>query len=866
MVSKIIAFHTDQLSERGTEIALFDYAYFNEKMFGNKSIIFYQENNSNSNEKVIQRFKNTFECYSYTEFCEIDNYIKKLNIHYFYNIKNDRLNKGQRVNGCINLNHAVFELEPHGDVYASISQELCDIFKINVPVVPHMINIQKHDENMRSILNIPENAIVFGRYGGFYEFDITDVYYAIAEILDRRQDIYFIFANTRIFYNHPRIFYLDTIIDLNEKTKFINTCNAMIHARSYGESFGLAIGEFSTLNKPVVTTFGKYNTHIKILADKGIIFRSKDELLNIFMNIENIIRCREDWNAYKDYTPEIVMKQFMEIFFYDKPLPLTNAVNISNLRKKIVVLIIYNEKDSYNEMKKINDEYLLFLEKNSQIMKYVNVFYITFKNLNGQEYLIDGNILYIHGEETFLPGVLNKTLDAMNVITNNLNVQYDFILRSNVSTVINYYSLFRYIEELNICKKFAYIGPFSTLNWLDPTCGFVDNTYFGSIYCEGTFILMNKELVINMIENREKILISIIDDVSIGCYVSTLGDLQNICIKDKMCLNYAYRNNDHVNKIAYYNNQNKSNRHIDINNFKQEIREIKKIYEKQYSIVIPIRPNTCIDQCKTYFKLLNKYLHFTDVYRIYVITSEEYGEIIKQNINSLEVCDKINFIDEVTLQNMDELPNVQIKNWYYQQLLKLKIASHIKTNYYLILDIDMFLIKPLKYEDMFFENKIIYAHECFPHNNPPGYTNRKWWENSCNLFNISVEKLYDMKNLMGVTPQLLITNVVNELISFLIQKFGLEWEKVLMQHGFTEFSLYWIYILERNLDKLYTVLGKPLLDVDEKENVLHHNTNETIIKTIENAIENRTFHFLVVQGWLNIDFSVYSYLLPVNDT
>jgi hypothetical protein len=75
-----------------------------------------------------------------------------------------------------------------------------------------------------------------------------------------------------------------------------------------------------------------------------------------------------------------------------------------------------------------------------------------------------------------------------------------------------------------------------------------------------------------------------------------------------------------------------------------------------------------------------------------------------------------------------------------------------------------------------------------------------------------------------------------------------------------------LYVLERKLDKLYTVSGIPLLDVDEKENVLHPTTNENIIKTIENAIQNRTFHFLVVQGWLNIDFSVYSYLLPVNDS
>ena len=158
-----------------------------------------------------------------------------------------------------------------------------------MPVVPHMINIPVHDEHMREELHIPVDAIVIGRYGGLYQFDIGMAHEAIKEILDKKEDIYFLFANTHVFYTHPRIIYLNTIVNLHDKAKFINTCNAMIHARSDGESFGLAIGEFSTLNKPVITTYGYFNAHIKLLGDKGIIFTTKDQLVSILFGIKNII-------------------------------------------------------------------------------------------------------------------------------------------------------------------------------------------------------------------------------------------------------------------------------------------------------------------------------------------------------------------------------------------------------------------------------------------------------------------------------------------------------------------------------------------------------------------------------------------------
>jgi GR25 family glycosyltransferase involved in LPS biosynthesis len=311
---KIIGFHTDQISERGTEIAVYDYAYYNEKLYGNKSIIFYHHNNINTNFKAVEKFNSQFECYGYNKFEDIQEIVDKLNIKYFYNIKNDTQNKNQKIKNCINLNHAVFRLNPHGDKYASISEYLCEKYNINVPVVPHMINLPNHTENMRNELNISNEMVVIGRYGGFGQFDINIAHEGIIKILELKDDIIFVFANTRPFHNHPRIIYLDTIIDLYKKVKYINTCDAMIHARSDGETFGLSIGEFSTFNKPVITTSGYFNCHFKLLGDKGLYFHSVDELVNIFMNIENIIKSRSDWNAYKDYSPEKVMKQFMKVF------------------------------------------------------------------------------------------------------------------------------------------------------------------------------------------------------------------------------------------------------------------------------------------------------------------------------------------------------------------------------------------------------------------------------------------------------------------------------------------------------------------------------------------------------------------------
>ena len=91
----------------------------------------------------------------------------------------------------------------------------------------------------------------------------------------------------------------------------------MIHARGMGETFGLAVAEFSIKNKPVITCSCGDLEHIKILGDKAILYNSKEELIDIFKNIQSIISQHNDWNAYKMYNPEYVMNLF-KTYIFDK--------------------------------------------------------------------------------------------------------------------------------------------------------------------------------------------------------------------------------------------------------------------------------------------------------------------------------------------------------------------------------------------------------------------------------------------------------------------------------------------------------------------------------------------------------------------
>jgi glycosyltransferase involved in cell wall biosynthesis len=315
-----ILFHENQLTERGTSVAMFDYAYYARELLDIEPIITYR--NENSKPQAIQRFKNNFEVFSYDTFDDVETYISKNSIDAFYAIKYG-YHDGIVSSNTKNLIHSVFckhREYMHGERYAVVS-EWQSHFN-DIPYVPHILNLYDTTETLRDNLNIPKDALVIGRHGGFDTFNIDFVIDSIKEILDKRSDIWFLFLNTEKKLEHQRVIYLDATVDLKEKTKFINTCDAMIHARDYGETFGLSVLEFAAKDKPIISYDNEYlqtnhqlggRNHFLFLQDHCYKYSHKGDLDNIFLNIERNTSFNTSYLLDK-FSPQSVMKLFEERF------------------------------------------------------------------------------------------------------------------------------------------------------------------------------------------------------------------------------------------------------------------------------------------------------------------------------------------------------------------------------------------------------------------------------------------------------------------------------------------------------------------------------------------------------------------------
>jgi hypothetical protein len=322
---KNIIFYVRHFTERGTEIAVYDYAKYNEEILGNKSFIVHMSLKMGDMEDVYNKFKARFTVLEIDDMRDITRVIRLYNIDFFYTLTHgDRDiyefdNKRIWLN-CKTIKHCVFTTTcKEGDYYFSISNYLNYKNGTVIPVIPHIVE-QPIDtkSTLREQLGLPTNAIVIGRYGGFNEFNIKETHDAIYEYLTSPTvdpNVYFLFMNTRQFAHHNRIIYLNKNIDFDYKERFVNTCDAMIHARIEGETFGLSIAEFSIRNKPVITCPTGDMEHTNILGDKAIIYTTKDNLITIFNNIWYVIRSRTDWNAYSYYSPTNIMEMFDAYIF-----------------------------------------------------------------------------------------------------------------------------------------------------------------------------------------------------------------------------------------------------------------------------------------------------------------------------------------------------------------------------------------------------------------------------------------------------------------------------------------------------------------------------------------------------------------------
>lgn len=147
---------------------------------------------------------------------------------------------------------------------------------------------------------------------------------------------------------------------------------------------------------------------------------------------------------------------------------------------------------------------------------FVETFFIEYYENLESEYEISGDILKIKGTESLIPGLLHKTVDAL-LILRKTGKTHDYVIRSNVSTIINFNLLKRLLFNGSNCDYFS--AKFWNLDWIDFSYGVVDQRYFGTNFASGTMIGMSRNVVSILLEKRHKLHFDLIDDLAIGVFI-----------------------------------------------------------------------------------------------------------------------------------------------------------------------------------------------------------------------------------------------------------------------------------------------------------------------------------------------------------
>ena len=312
-----VAFHSRMLTERGSEGAMLDYARLNRSVLGNESILCLPDRQEFAGNPLLKKWQEEFVVTQYTGKNDLGRKLKKEATEVLYLTKPGPFD-GFFVSGVKNCVHAQFLCDEfHGDAYAYLS---CWMSRVmtgrEISFVPFFVPRFVSEEDLRRKLGIPKGAKVFGRHGGWDTFNIPFARKAVIEHARNFTGDHFVFLNTEPIRGTERlsnVHYLQATVDPVEKAKFIATCDAMLHARWHGETFGLAVGEFAVLGKPVITYGGsRERAHLEMLGEKALIYKSKKELLKVLREFRRRAIVGTEYAEHAD--PKIVMEIFRKNF------------------------------------------------------------------------------------------------------------------------------------------------------------------------------------------------------------------------------------------------------------------------------------------------------------------------------------------------------------------------------------------------------------------------------------------------------------------------------------------------------------------------------------------------------------------------
>ena len=264
---------------------------------------------------------------------------------------------------------------------------------------------------------------------------------------------------------------------------------------------------------------------------------------------------------------------------------------------------------------------------------------------------------------------------------------------------------------------------------------------------------------------------------------------------------------------------------------------------EKYSIVLVIRPFSHhadaqynnIDRfldigMVTYEKFLNK----EDLQEFFVIVPKADVTSVQKRLQDAYPSWPWRVINEDNLLHASIPPG-----WARQQTVKLAVSALVRTPTYLIIDDDTYLTKPLSISDM----RDPTSGKLLMNRTEIDFPFFFLW--SAQVLEADFDMVQDQPCHMAITPEIFVTQVVRDLVKHLVDKYGSakEWQVFLVNNKYTEYCLYWIWLLMQNKhNELYDTITQKQLYGYATTGMEHDMSTQVKLSFQENA--NHYFSFV----------------------
>jgi hypothetical protein len=202
------------------------------------------------------------------------------------------------------------------------------------------------------------------------------------------------------------------------------------------------------------------------------------------------------------------------------------------MRYRVVNIVIYNDAHEHERSMKLE---LVRLARRTRDVKSLFVSLSPWCSVAHER---DG-VLHVPGNESFVPGILHKTMEAFAYCARHF--EFDFVVRSNISTVIDFPRL--PIHELTDPVVYA-----SAYVW--------NKEDRANAFASGTNIILNRAAVEFLLAYRDRLDHGVIDDVAIYRALTTVAAPRQLSTEmvwngeDRAGVVFRSRSDDRADDVA----------------------------------------------------------------------------------------------------------------------------------------------------------------------------------------------------------------------------------------------------------------------------------------------------------------------------